>query len=98
MRLRLDPRPEPLSLRALCFLARAGAREALRIAVVAPDARRILAGTFNFAIRTPERMAIQFDVAAAIAARARVIDIRFPPEVDAAELAARVESFLEDEA
>jgi hypothetical protein len=95
LRLRLDPRPEPLPLRAFCLLAREPAGAPLRIVLAPPDPRRILAATFNFAIRTPERLARQLDVAGAIATASRVVDVRFPPEVDAAELAARVEAFLE---
>lgn len=94
LRVRVEPRREPAPLRAFCFLARVPAGEPLEISRADPSPRRLLAATFNFAIRTPERLARQLDVCAAIGRTAEVIDIRFPPSVDAAELAERVEAEL----
>jgi hypothetical protein len=68
---------ERLPLGALVFLERsADARGVTVERVGAPDPRRLLASTFNLALRSPARLERLLDTCAAIAARTTVLDVR----------------------
>lgn len=60
------------------------------------DPRILLGGSFNFVIRTPERLTNQLDLCARIATRVAVHRAAIPPSAGPAELAAAVERHLEE--
>jgi hypothetical protein len=88
----LHRRRDPVPLAALCVLRRDPGAAELRIEHPGKlEPRLLLGATFNFVIRTPERMTRQLDVAARVADSARVLQVVVPPETDPAELAALLE-------
>jgi hypothetical protein len=58
------------------------------------DPRLLLASSFNFVIRTPERLANHLDVCARLASSATLWWLDVPPDADPRELAARVEEHV----
>jgi hypothetical protein len=96
-RVRLGIVQEPQRLATVAFLERAPAGEPLVIEPVTPEPPRLLSATFNFVIRTPARMISQLDVCSRIADTTRLLRVRFPPDVDAAALAERLEPVLRAE-
>ena len=54
------------------------------------DPERLLAASYNFAIRTPERMLRQLDVCARLATTVDLYQVTCPPSLGAARLAAEV--------
>jgi HPr kinase/phosphorylase len=85
----------PAPLAAICFLRRDP--EAAALAIEPPGAiepQLLLGATFNFVIRTPERMERQLDVAARLAASTRVVQATVPAATAAEELAPRLEELV----
>jgi hypothetical protein len=81
----------PLPLGAFVFLERtAEARGVTVERVRAPDPRRLLASTFNFALRSPARLERLLDACAAIAAHVPVIEARAGLDADPLQLAAAI--------
>lgn len=88
------PRPAgPRPLAALYFLRRDDGVAIEPLATL--DPRRLLASTFVFGVRTPERMRNQLDVCAAIAAGVATYELRVAPGVDAGRLARSVRDHVE---
>lgn len=72
-----------LPLRALFFLVPSRSRASVEIAAVAaPVGRRILESTFDFVQAGAGRLLNQLEVAAAIAARAELFEVRIPARPD----------------
>jgi hypothetical protein len=92
LRFDLDAARTPLPLRAFCVLDRSP-DGSLRVDEVADPARWLLASTFNLVVNTPERLAGQLEVCAAIAHGARVLRVFVPERPDAA-LAAELRTSL----
>ena len=78
-----------LPLGAVYFLDRAEGHRELRFEPTA-DPYLLLASTFNFVIRTPERLAAQLDTCAAIARSAALFRVAAPRSMSAAEVGAAV--------
>ena len=84
------PRDErELALGAVYFLDRAEGNRELRFEPTA-DPYLLLASTFNFVIRTPERLAAQLDTCAAIARSAALFRVAAPRSLSAAAVGAAV--------
>jgi hypothetical protein len=67
---------------------RTGSGDGATIAPLSPvDPRVLLGGTFNLALRDPERLERQLDVCGRIADSCRIFSVDCPPAVDAAALA-----------
>lgn len=81
--------PAPLSV--LYFLERVGTGATRFERIDAPDPRLLLAASFNFVVRTPERMRTQLSVCACLASRTPMFWVRIGPETDAAGVARAVE-------
>jgi hypothetical protein len=79
-------------LRVVYFLHRGSGRDsAARIDPVSPgDPRLLLASTYNFVIRTPERLRAQLDVCAELAQSAACFQVHVPAGVGAAAVGALV--------
>ena len=87
----LAPRCESaLPLAALYFLDREG-DGGVRIEAVEPDPRLLLAASFNFVVRSPERLRNHLEVCARIAAAVPVFRLTSGPDVTAAAVAQAVE-------
>lgn len=91
-RVALPPLDAPAPLASAFIIDRAPAGRSLRLERLSPvDPRLLLGGSFNFVIRTPERLTNQLDLCARIA---QVVDVRraiVPPTVGPAELAEAIE-------
>lgn len=83
----------PVPLGALCVIERKPAGT-LEIAPVPATAPMLLATTFNFAVRSHERMASQFDLHARLARSAAMFRARVPPQVDAQALGVLLEAHV----
>jgi hypothetical protein len=88
----LDAVRDPLPLTTFCVLDQSP-DGALSVEGVADPGRWLLASTFNFVVDTPERLARQLDVCAAIARDARVLRVFVPDRPDA-DVAARLRASL----
>ncbi len=88
----LDAVRDPLPLTTFCVLDQSP-DGSLSVEGVADPGRWLLASTFNFVVDTPERLARQLDVCAAIARDARVLRVFVPDRPDA-DLAARLRASL----
>jgi hypothetical protein len=85
----------PAPLAAICFLRRDPGANALALEPPgALEPQLLLGATFNFVIRTPERMERQLDVAARLAASARVVQATVPAATGAEELAPLLEELV----
>ena len=80
----------PAPLEAIYLIERDRGVPAASFDEIPAEPRRLLASSFNFVLRTPERLARQLDVCAAIAAQCSVVRVGVPPQVDAAGLAAAI--------
>lgn len=80
-------------LRVLYLLVRESPDRGGLRALAAPDPARLIGSTFNFAIRTPDRLSRQLEVAASIARHAEVVRAGVVPGAD---LRALGEEILED--
>src|SRR4051812_35209580 len=85
---------EPAPLGALYFLIRGDRPEPEPLPVLEP--RLLLASTFVLGVQTPDRLRTQLDVCAAIARRVPAFRLPVVPGVGAAELAATVDSHLDE--
>jgi hypothetical protein len=87
---------EVVDLAALFYLERRGEGERMQLERMVPvDPRLLLAGTFNFVLRSPERLARQLDVCARVARSADVFRVASPPGVDAVALAREIRTCAE---
>jgi hypothetical protein len=91
LRVVMSEHARPVPLGALCVIERCFGGE-LEIERMAPDAPTLLATTFNFALRSPERMAAQLDVHARLARSAVLFRARVPPSVGSRALGMRLEA------
>jgi hypothetical protein len=90
-RLAVAGAPEPLPLGAFVFLERAATATGVTVERVrAPDPRRLLASTFNLALRSPARLERLLDACAAIAAHVPVLEARAGRSADPLKLAAAI--------
>jgi hypothetical protein len=80
----------PLPLRALYFLERVDHVDEVRIAEES-DPRLLLAASFVFAVRDPDRLVRQLDLCAALSRQAALLRVQVPPSVGARELAGILE-------
>jgi hypothetical protein len=80
----------PLPLRALYFLERVEHIDEVRIAEES-DPRLLLAASFVFAVRDPDRLVRQLDLCAALSRQAVLAKVQVPPSVGARELAGILE-------
>jgi hypothetical protein len=87
LRVQLERCPGSLPLGAVYFLDRSGPKQDAPAFEPTVDPRLLLAGTFNFVLRTPDRLAIQLDTCARIADAARMFRVVSPRTVRAAALA-----------
>jgi hypothetical protein len=85
--------PQPVL--ALCLLERAPAAGPARIREVDPEPKRLLASSFNLALRDSARLARQLDVYAALARARRVVSVTVPVGGDPEVLAEEVLESLE---
>lgn len=84
----------PRPLRALYFLDRSAAAPRLTLEVVRePSPGLVLASTFNFAVRTAERMRTQLETHALLARSVRIVRATIPAEATAGDVADAVASF-----
>ena len=91
VRLRFPRLDGPRPLAALYFLDRWGPEGETSIEPIDElDPERLLAASYNFAIRTPERMLRQLDVCARLATTVDLYQVTCPPSLGAARLAAEV--------
>lgn len=75
-------RPTRLPLAALAFLDRGGPAGALEVErIEQPDPRLLLSSTFNFAIRTPERLVRLLDACGALARSVPILRVRSGADV-----------------
>ena len=86
----LDCEERELPLGAIYFLEHGGEGGELRFEQIA-DPYLLLASTFNFVIRTPERLSAQLDSCARIASGARLYRVVSPRSATAAALARALE-------
>jgi hypothetical protein len=89
LRVVVDRDERELPLGVVYFLERSADHRRLRFEPTT-DPYLLLASTFNFVIRTPERLAAQLDTCAALARSAALFRVRAPRSVTAAELATAV--------
>jgi hypothetical protein len=95
LRLAVEPYPGPLPLAAVVFLERRDGRGALALEMAKPlDPRLLLAGSFNFVVRTPDRLERQLDACSAVARSAKVYRALVPANVGAAELARELQALV----
>lgn len=80
-----------LPLELMYFVARGGARTAFE-EISPPDPRLLLASTFVFEVRTPERMVNQLDLCARLARRARMFRLVIPESLPASAAAEPIEA------
>jgi hypothetical protein len=85
--------PEPLPLGTFCALE-LSPDGSLSVEPLVNSARRLLASTFNLVITTPERLASQLEICAAIGHRARALRVRVPDRPDV-EVAAELRNLLD---
>ena len=84
-------RAQRVPLSAVYFLTRGAARADVRLEHVArPDPRALLAASFVAFMRTPDRLARQLDVCAALAVGVPVFRLHIPVHSDARSVAAAV--------
>lgn len=89
--LAVEREPTPLPLGALYFLRRGKPGAGARIEPVAePDPTVLLGSTYVLSVRSPERLANQLDLCAAIAANVPIFDVLIPTTVPAKDSAAVV--------
>jgi hypothetical protein len=89
----LVPRYEgALPLSALYFLDRGGSGSIRFEPIDPPDPRLLLAASFNFVIRTPQRLRNQLDVCACLAAKVPQFRVRSGSAANAAAVARAVEA------
>jgi hypothetical protein len=80
----------PAPLHAVCMLRRGSARR-IAIAAIAPeDPRPLLTSAYEAVRRDPQRLRTQLDLLAAVAAQARVFELRAPADAPPQALAAAV--------
>jgi hypothetical protein len=79
---------------AVCFLERGVGEGPLVERIASLDPRLMIGSTFNFSVRTPERLARQLDVLAQLARGARSLRARVVPGVTAAALAEAIDDYL----
>jgi hypothetical protein len=91
LRVLLDCETRALPLGALYFLEREREEGELRFEPIA-DPYRLLASTFNFVIRTPERLGAQLDTCARIAHAAPMVRVLCPRDTTAARVADALEN------
>jgi HPr serine kinase-like protein len=95
VRLIVERHPGALPLGALVFLERTQPADELLVRRVEdPEPRRLLASTFNLALRTPERLVRLLDVCHAIARAVPVLEVDVPTGTPADAVAARIEAAL----
>jgi hypothetical protein len=87
----VDREARTLPLRLAYVLRREGPRIAFR-RIAPPEPRLLLASTFVFEVRTPERMARQLDVCAQVAAKVELFELRIPPRTPGVSAAREVEA------
>lgn len=81
----------PRQVEAMIFLRHVPGTAGLRLRQVpSPELGRILAASFNWFVRTQERLARQLDVAAAIATNVGVWELSIPQAADAGQVAQHV--------
>ena len=83
LRYLIDAVETPLPLGTFCVLERSDDRS-IRIEEAGDSPWQLLASTFNLLVDTPERLAAQLDVCAAISRSARVLNVHVPDRPDAA--------------
>ncbi|MGD1057499.1 MAG: hypothetical protein ABR992_08810 [Solirubrobacteraceae bacterium] len=88
-----DKSPEPAPLGGLFLLARSSEEPAVE-QLAAVDPFELIASTFNLSVRTPARLQRQLDVVSAIASGGLAHRLRVQPDVDATDLAARIQEHL----
>lgn len=89
--LAVEREPAPLPLGALYFLRRGKPGTEARIEPVAePDPTMLLGSTYVLSVRSPDRLANQLDLCAAIAASVPIFDLLIPTTVPARDSAAAV--------
>jgi hypothetical protein len=89
--LAVEREPTPLPLGALYFLRRGKPGTEARVERVAePDPTMLLGSTYVLSVRSPDRLANQLDLCAAIAASVPIFDLLIPPTVPARDSAAAV--------
>jgi hypothetical protein len=87
LRVQLERWPGSLPLGAVYFLDRSVPEQDAPAFEPTGDPRLLLAGTFNFVLRTPDRLAKQLDTCAQVADAARMFRVLSPRTVPAAALA-----------
>src|SRR5204862_4828160 len=97
LHLAVETDDEPRQLAAVCFLRLTGSDppSARRLEVPAPT--MLLGSTFNFYVRTPERLARQLDVCARAAATATFFEVTRAASSSAAEVAEAIEHALTEQ-
>jgi hypothetical protein len=80
--------------RALYFLKRSPGRPGVHLEVVAqPPPGLVLAGTFNFVLRTPERLSTQLETHALLARSVRIVRAHISEKASAGDVADAVAAF-----
>lgn len=95
VRLSVPRHPRPTSLDVFVLLRRTDSRQVRLSDAAALEPLVLLASTFNFLVRTPERLERQLDVCAAIARRARLLAAEIPDGGRIVDLAEAVEGALQ---
>jgi len=80
----------PVPVAAMFMLGRTDSTRPIVRRLDPVDPFRLLAGTFNLSVRTPERLRRQLDLCARLADEVPVLSLDVPPTVDAGTLAACV--------
>ena len=88
-----DESPEPAPLGGLFLLEHSSEEPAVE-QLAAVDPFELIASTFNLSVRTPARLQRQLDVVTAIASGRLAHRLRVQPNVDATELATRIQAHL----
>ena len=89
-RIRTEPVGAPAPVAALYFLERRSELKTISFEPVASPSRQLLASSYNFVIRTPERLLGQLDLCATLAATAQLTRVTAPSEIDPRTLATAV--------
>jgi hypothetical protein len=89
LRVALERDQRELPLGAVYFLDRSGEHRGLAFEPTV-DPRLLLASTFNFVIRTPERLETQLEACARVASSSRLFRVAVPWSLGAADVAAEI--------
>jgi hypothetical protein len=94
LHLAVESLDEPRPLAAVCFLRVEGSDAPAVRRLEVPDPTMLLGSTFNFYVKTPERLARQLDVCARAASAAAFFEVTRPPSSSPVEVAEAIERAL----